>query len=200
MESPLSGNIVKRHSIRSFRSDDLSKKDLEAIITAGLLAPSSKNRQPWHILVLSNDIKNKATETMRDHIESVLRESSDDEYARDLKSALRTMDIIDQAPIVLAIEYVDRIPYRNTRNINDNMTDRMLVDTLSIGACIENMILEATERGIGSLWIGDHLYAERKLAHVIGSNGCMVSMVALGYPSTSAERAHVRADDRVTYL
>lgn len=200
MESPISKNILKRHSIRSFRLDDIPEKDLEAIISAGLIAPSSKNRQPWQIIVIRDSIKRKAVDSMRSRIESDLKNSEDDDYKRDLKSALRTMDILDQVPVALAIGYVDRVPYRNAKKIGGYSTDRILVDTLSIGACIENMTLEAAERGIGSLWIGDHLYAEKELESALGVSFMIVSMVALGYPESPVDRQHARADGRVTYL
>lgn len=200
MESPISKNILKRHSIRSFRLDDIPEKDLEAIISAGLIAPSSKNRQPWQIIVIRDSIKRKAVDSMRSRIESDLKNSEDDDYKRDLKSALRTMNILDQVPVALAIGYVDRVPYRNAKKIGGYSTDRILVDTLSIGACIENMTLEAAERGIGSLWIGDHLYAEKELESALGVSFMIVSMVALGYPESPVDRQHARADGRVTYL
>ena len=200
MESPVSNNIVKRHSIRKFKPDDISCADLEAIISAGIIAPSSKNRQPWQILVIRGELKIKATEAMRKHIESALEEAEDDEYRNDLRSALKTMDILDQAPVALAIEYVDRRPYRNARRISESFMDRTLVDTLSIGACVENMILEATERGVGSLWIGDHLYAEKELRNALGATEMIVSVVALGYPESVNEKKHVRSDDRVTFF
>ena len=200
MVLPISKNILRRHSIRSFRSDDIPEEDLDAIITAGLIAPSSKNRQPWQILVIRNDIKKRAVDSMRGRIESDLESSEDDDYKRDLRSALKTMGILDQVPVALAIGYIDRIPYRNAKKIDEYPTDRVLVDTLSIGACIENMTLEAAERGIGSLWIGDHLYAEKELEGVLGISFTIVSMVALGYPESPVDRPHARADDRVTYL
>lgn len=38
--------IMERRSIRKYIADEIKKADIEAIIQAGILAPSAKNRQP----------------------------------------------------------------------------------------------------------------------------------------------------------
>lgn len=44
--------IADRRSIRKFKADEVSHGDLHEVLLAGQLAPSSKNRQPWHFTVL----------------------------------------------------------------------------------------------------------------------------------------------------
>lgn len=41
--------IMERRSIRKYKQDAVSKSMIEEVIKAGMLAPSSKNRQPWKI-------------------------------------------------------------------------------------------------------------------------------------------------------
>ena len=55
---------------------------------------------------------------------------------------------------------------------------------LSIGAMIENMLLEATNLGIGSLWIGNILHVEEQVNAYFQINSKekkLISAVALGY-------------------
>lgn len=200
MSEPISANILNRFSIRSFDGRPIPQDDLSAILKAGIIAPSSKNRQPWQITVISGDRKSEIVSVMRRAIEDKKKNSDDDDYRSDLSSALKTMDIMDQAPVLLAVGYKERNPYRNARGLEGGFTDRMLVDTLSIGACIENMILEATERGIGSLWVGDHLYAEKELKEALGVDYNIVSMVVLGYSNRDHPASHKRADDRIGFI
>ena len=46
--------IQERRSIRSYTPDQIAAADRDAIVTAGLYAPSSKNTQAWHIAVVQN--------------------------------------------------------------------------------------------------------------------------------------------------
>ena len=44
-------SIYKRRSIRKYKSDMLSKEQIEKILDVARVAPSGKNRQPWKFLV-----------------------------------------------------------------------------------------------------------------------------------------------------
>lgn len=56
-------------------------------------------------------------------------------------------------------------------------------DRLSIGACVENMCLRATELGIGSLWILDTVYVEKEIQEIThDENMELVCSLLLGYP------------------
>ena len=44
--------IKKRRSIRKFREEEVSDKNLDEILKAGLFAPSSKNKKPVEFIVV----------------------------------------------------------------------------------------------------------------------------------------------------
>ena len=44
--------LLGRRSIRSFRPEPLKKEDLDAIVEAGLYAPSAKNLQSTRLVVV----------------------------------------------------------------------------------------------------------------------------------------------------
>jgi len=46
--------IQKRHSVRSYLSDEVSSGKLEKILEAARLAPSAGNIQPWHFVVVTD--------------------------------------------------------------------------------------------------------------------------------------------------
>ncbi len=46
--------IEKRRSMRGFSSEQISEKDLEAIMKAGLQAPTAMNAQNWYFTVVQN--------------------------------------------------------------------------------------------------------------------------------------------------
>ena len=44
--------LLTRRSIRQYTGQSLSQEDLETILDAGLLAPSSRSRRPWELVVV----------------------------------------------------------------------------------------------------------------------------------------------------
>ncbi|MDA3845843.1 MAG: nitroreductase family protein, partial [Vallitaleaceae bacterium] len=46
--------IKNRRSTRKFKPEQLEKEQLEAIIEAGLFAPSAHNEQSWYFTVIQN--------------------------------------------------------------------------------------------------------------------------------------------------
>ncbi len=51
--------ITERRSIRDFQEKPVEKEKLEKILEAGRLAPSARNREPWHFIAVTNIKKRK---------------------------------------------------------------------------------------------------------------------------------------------
>ena len=49
--------VDNRRSARLFTNDEVSKKQLEKILSSGSLAPSARNRQPWKFYILNDKQK-----------------------------------------------------------------------------------------------------------------------------------------------
>ena len=52
--------IEQRRSIRKYKRQPVSRELIEKILQAGILAPSAKNRQPWHYTVTTGRSKDEA--------------------------------------------------------------------------------------------------------------------------------------------
>lgn len=73
-------------------------------------------------------------------------------------------------------------------------------DSLSIGAAVENMLLRATELGVGSLWIANTCFAYNELVREIGTDDQLTGVVALGYGDEApAQRPRKAWDEVVEY-
>lgn len=46
--------IFTRRSVRDFKPDPVSQEDLLDLLKAGMQAPSAKNEQPWHFIVIDD--------------------------------------------------------------------------------------------------------------------------------------------------
>ena len=52
-QNPVIENLLTRRSIRSYTDQDVEPEKIEAILEAGMAAPSGKNGQPWDFIVLT---------------------------------------------------------------------------------------------------------------------------------------------------
>lgn len=145
--------ISTRRSIRHFNSEEVSAQDLKKIIEAGILSPSAHNRQPWYYIVINKDkdLKNKIS----DILESCTGEET-----------IQTCNVIKECSSLILV----------FATIEDG-----IMDTLSIGASIENMLLEATNINVGTLWIGYILKIEQELQNMFKTNKNLISAIALGH-------------------
>lgn len=162
--------IKKRRSIRSFSSKNISKKILENILNCGRLAPSAKNRQPWYFVILKNDIKNEVANLMIDYTKNN-DENMERKKLKVPSSVKETANVIKQAPVLILI----------FREKDDNW---LVGDNLSIGACVENMCLRATDLGLGSLWIRDIVYVSDQVAKILGHEDLELNCaLSIGIPN-----------------
>ena len=62
--------IQNRRSIRTFKNEQIKRQDLNAIIEAGLGAPSANNSQNWHFTAIQNmEVIMKVNSWVLDEIE-----------------------------------------------------------------------------------------------------------------------------------
>ena len=62
-----------------------------------------------------------------------------------------------------------------------NARDIEVTHIMSIGAAIQNMLLEATDEQIDSLWMGDFFYAYNEIKEYLGKKGTLLAVVGFGY-------------------
>lgn len=173
------GSIESRRSIRSFDRRKIEQSIVEAILEAGLQAPSPKNRQPWRFVVIMEDnIKKQMVTSMCDEIRKLKERKKDRE---DIDASLETMRIIEEAPVVILVCYEYGMIDHHDDGVDWEIsaTDLEAVELQSVGAAVENMLLKAEELGVGSLWCGDILYAYKTISKY--SEKPVVSAVCLGY-------------------
>ncbi len=55
IKNPVFKAIYERRSIRNFLDKSVSKKDIEAVVQAGLFAPSGRNKQDWQCTIITKE-------------------------------------------------------------------------------------------------------------------------------------------------
>lgn len=191
--------IYDRRSIRKFLDKPLAKEDIREIIQSGIKAPSSKNRQPWKFIIVQGREKEEMLKAFR---RGIAREENGipllPESGQHIASAKYTVEIMDKAPVTVFVV--------NTlgRSLLSELTTEERVSEIcniqSIGASIENMLLAATEKGIGGLWICDIFFAYAEISEWLGCEGQLAAAVAFGYSDeTPMARPRNNFDDVVVW-
>lgn len=150
--------LFQRHSVRTFDRRPVAPALLWHIMNAGRMAPSAKNSQPWRFIVLSDDERKGISLAM----------CNSDEGMRDQGSVKASAKILERAPAAIAV----------TAPRFSETKESMY---LSMGACLENMCLKATDLGLGSLIICDIQCAESEIADLLKTSRKVVAILAVGY-------------------
>lgn len=174
--------IVTRRSIRHFISKEVSDENIKGIIEAGMWAPSEHNEQPWRFIVIRGDERKNLVRALKKGIQKNRSEKDaifGDGYEKYIPAAIYTARILEQAPVIIFVMNGKGQDYHKPRSVAEYLTE--LTDIESISAAIQNMCLEATARGIGSLWTCNIFFAYDEIKEWIHSDGEMVAAIAFGY-------------------
>ena len=165
--------IATRRSNRRFKADPIPQDVLEKILNAAIMAPSGKNRQPWRFVVVREDKRGEMIRLMRQRLEKMKARGEN------VGSAEGTATVMEQAPVTVFIFNTEGMHPWLTRSIEQMFQD--VVNTQSIGAAIQNMLLAAQDMGLGSLWICDVFAAYEELGNWLGEKSQMIAAVSFGY-------------------
>ena len=171
--------IAARRSIRKFKDSPLPDETIQAILTAGIQAPSGKNRQPWRFVIVQGERRAEMLRLMR---QGIAKAKNQEESPGSSEGSAR---IMEQAPVTVFVFNPEGIHPWQARSVEQQFLD--VVNIQSIGAAIQNMLLAAQDLGIGSLWICDVFYAYEELCDWLGEDSQMIAAVSLGYPEESPD-------------
>lgn len=184
--------IKNRFSAREFSPKDINDDILYEILEAGRLAPSAKNRQPWRFAVLKGREKSVVSQVYRNNIMHAQRKN-DHLMEREFSSEGKTYEIIEQAPILILV--FNAFPSESVFSRTDKPFD--LANAQSIGAAIENMLLQATTLKVNSLWICDIVTASQDISRLFPDAGTLIAGIVLGYSPQSHRQTMRRTLDEL---
>jgi nitroreductase len=114
----------KRRSIRSYKPDPVPDSLLNEVLTAGNLAPTAKNLQPFHLVVVRN-----AT-------------------AREALAKSYPAPFFTEAPVVIVVCTEPSKGWTRDRYDGKNYCE------VDAAIAVDHMTLAATDLGLGTCWIG----------------------------------------------
>jgi nitroreductase len=135
MENQVLEIIRKRSSARAYSPEPLTKEELDAILEAGLQAPTGMNRKEIHFTVTAGD--------------NPVLEELDEEKRRLRGQEKQPHNFYYEAPTLIFLSAEDDFKW----------------STVDAGIAVQNMVLAAESLGLGTLIIGcvyDALHGEKK--------------------------------------
>lgn len=148
--------INKRRSIRSYSNQKVESEKIELIIRAAMQAPSARNQQPWHFVVIQN----------REVLDQIV-------------NALPNASMFKEAPCGIVV-VTDK----------EHLTAPLMAPQDASSATL-NILLKATDLGLGTCWCGIYPNRERmsNLTEIlqIPKEYEVFSLIAVGYPNDPNE-------------
>ncbi len=199
--------INSRTSTRVFSPRPVSRHDIEKIIAAGIAGPSKGNSQIWEFVSVTGE-KKKAMDAVllnlvrTDLIPSMKMSDSDgvsksEAVRRAERRSAQNKCEISQILSPLGLSF-DTFMLEGTFTFFsapvavlvyvDAAFSMDLPHILSVGAAVQNMLLTATDMGLGTCWIGGVWRYQKSIASTLGlpDGRKLLSSVAVGYPDVES--------------
>lgn len=134
--------IRERRSVRAFGDKPVSDEQVLSLIQAAVWAPSPLHQQPWSFVVIRGpEAKAKVKELCRAGKQAVI-DAGGPEWVKKY-----SFDFLDQAPVYVAVLFD---PKKAGMGPYFNQNHGALA---AASAAVQNLMLAATEQGLGSLWL-----------------------------------------------
>jgi nitroreductase len=186
IENEILKNIKSRRSVRSFKEEQIKDDELQAILEAGMYAPSAMNQQCWNFTVVQNQ---KLLNEISQNSKEVAKEF-DNQHIQKLANNEKFHDFY-HAPTVVFI----------------SGEERAFLSEVDCAAATQNILLAAESVGIGSCWINFAMFAfsgdqgesfKKQLGIPKGYTPYYAT--ALGYKQIEIANALPRKKDLVNYV
>jgi len=189
MTNPVLDIIKSRRSIRKFTDIQIKEDDLEAILEAGMWAPSAGNSQAWHFTVIQDP-------EVLDWLNKQVKEAAKlfrVEYIQKMANNEK-LNVFYNAPTVIVVSGDESDPDATEANC---------------AAATQNMLLAAEALGLGACWVNFIRHpCDRNAANkrefldrlAIPQGYKPYSSIVLGYKKYDAAVAPERKPNLVNYI
>lgn len=168
--------IYKRHSVRKFEDKPVPAEHLEEMIRAASYAPSGKNVQNWHFVVVRSPEKIAQISKIVEEKNAALAEYFTDEKK---KAAFRGMvhyhTVFRKAPVLVLVYAGPYASLAQDLKASGKMTEEEAAQydfatpgIQNIAAAFENFHLAAASLGYGTCWMTGPTYAAQEISDYLG--------------------------------
>lgn len=186
--------IYRRRSVRKFTEQSISNEDIEQLIDAAVHAPSGKNQQNWHFVVVRNQqmIQDMVKLVEAKH-EKLLPFIPDAEKQKTFKGSVGYHTVFKNAPAVV-LAFAGPYPVPSDDLVAGPGLTQQEIDILkqtkpgiqNVAAALQNLLLAAATMGYGTCWMTGPTYAGPEIAKLVGfsKDGFhLAALTPLGVPA-----------------
>ena len=185
--------LLTRRSVRKYKREPIPEADLLEILEAGLAAPSAVNQQHWHFVVVRSEKRMRELVDVMGNVFGRFKPVLEARFARNPEAIEDTRAFLNSlggAPVcILAFFLRDDYPDRDGA-------------MQSVSAAIENILLAAWDKGVGSCWLSAPQrmgFGPELRQRFAPDKGEFVAAITLGYPE-QVPRMPPRRDGRYTIV
>lgn len=168
--------IQSRRTIRKYKTTEPDSDLIKNVLHAANMAPSAGNSQPWGFTVAKNEYRDQICQ----------------EFYNFAKDYIPTADYIpvDKKQMMLAYaKDFGGAPFHIIVSYPDLEDDIKREEALkATSAAIQNILLQASHNGLGTVWIGSRLNHSQKVKEILGmgSDRKIAGIIPIGYPDMVA--------------
>lgn len=178
--------IKNRRSTRAYKKEQVSDREIMALLEAGAWAPSGHNMQPWHFTVVQ---RKELIDNLSDISKDTFKNSKD-EIARKMANN-PDFNLFYNSPTVIIVSYK-----------NDAVTP-----IEDISAAIQNILIQGEEMDLGTCWNGFIMGAfkgdqsQNLIKELsIPSGYTPHQAISVGYPKAKVQNAPIRKNDYYNFI
>ena len=186
--------IYRRRSVRKFTEQSIPAEVIEQLIDAAVHAPSGKNQQNWHFVVVRNkQMIQDMVELVEKKHENLLPFIVDAEKQKAFKGTVGYHTVFKNAPVVV-LAFVGPYPVPADDMVAGTGLTQQEIDALkqtkpgvqNVAAAMQNLLLAAAALGYGTCWMTGPTYAGPEIAQLVGfsKDGYhLAALTPLGVPA-----------------
>lgn len=169
--------ILSRRSIRKYKDQPVPDDMLMDILEAGMYAPSAVDLQPWFFVVIKSQDQMQRLYQIMGAVSDKMQPLLEARFVNNPEVVVETTRFLRQlggAPVcILVFQY--KPDYKKTME--------SIVE--SVSAAIQNILLAATDKGLGSCWLTAPVetgMTEELRDTFAPDKGKLLAVLTLGYP------------------
>ncbi|MCL6472022.1 MAG: nitroreductase family protein [Firmicutes bacterium] len=86
--------------------------------------------------------------------------------------------------------------------LDNSVSYNRIKDIQAMGACIQNMLLEAHSLGLGACWLGQILANREQVERLVGAPDSfeLMAVIAIGHPASTSQKGRRNRLDELVFL